>query len=257
MIVCFADAHNQGGVNNDDAAYQLGELIADVKPQYVVDLGDTYDLESLCVHTGPGGKYSGVDFKADCEAGNRFNDIVWSRVKRRKKRLPMRVWLEGNHEYRIKKFQEENPHLKHAVSYDCLNVEDHYDLCQYYDGNLPSVWIHPDRIAFAHFHASGSFGRPISGEHTAYTLIQKNLMSSVQGHVHKSDYATRTSIMGTEMFGISLPTFQHGNNIPAWIGPQAVKWNTGLVILKESGHSYVPEFVSMNELTRQYGSYSP
>lgn len=244
------DPHAIPGKHNKRAEW-LGALIADVKPDVVINLGDVADMPSLSSYDKGTKGFIGRNYKADCAAAVDFEDRLWSVVKRQKKRLPHRIKLHGNHEQRIAKAINASPELEGAISFDDLKESDYYDTVVPYSGNTPGT-ITVDGVTYAHFFVSGVMGRPIGGEHPAYSLITKEFVSCTAGHIHTMDFAQRTTVNGRKILGCVAGVFQDYD--ADWAGECNKLWWRGVVIKRgvEDG-VYDPEFVSMERLKKEYG----
>jgi len=247
----FGDAHAHPDYSNDRADY-LGSLISDVRPDVVIDIGDTADFPSLSSYDKGKRSFVGKSYAKDIEAHNEFQDRVWSRVRRGKRKLPRRVRLIGNHEQRIDRCLDLHPELDGTVGYRKLELERYYDTVVPYDGGTPGV-ICIDGILYAHYFVSGVMGRPISGEHHAYTLLARNYNSSTQGHSHLFDYSVRTTGEGERIQGLISGCFQDYD--APWAGQANKLWWRGCFIKRsvDSG-SYDLEAVSLSALKKEYGS---
>jgi hypothetical protein len=251
--VIIPDSHAHPDFNNDRAAL-AGKLIADVKPDVVVNIGDQWDMASLSSYDVGTKGFVGRSYQRDIIAGQDFSERLWKEVRGRKKKLPSRYFFVGNHEQRIFTAINSSPQLEgtdYGVSMSDLDLSSFYDEVVYYDGGTPGIKV-IDGIAYAHYFTSGVKGLPIGGEHQAYTLLAKNFMSSVQGHTHTSDFAQRTDATGKRLCGLVCGVFQDYHS--EWAGAANNKWWHGAVVLRgvEDGQ-FTPQFISMKELYHEYG----
>lgn len=247
LIIGDQHAHFQ---HHNKRADWLGELIADVKPDVVINIGDAADMPSLSGYDRGKKSFQGRTYKADIEAHLEFQDRVWGRVKRRKKSLPRRVFCIGNHEYRITRAIDLQPELEGAIGLGDLRLSDYYDEVVDYEGNTPGL-IEIDGVTYAHYFIGGIAGRPLSGAHPADTLITKKLSSATCGHTHLADWSTQIDLRGRRVMGCFVGCFQdyHAD----WAGVVNGLWWRGIVIKRgvEAG-SYDPSFVSLERLRQEY-----
>jgi hypothetical protein len=230
----------------------LAKLIKDVRPDVVINMGDQWDMASLSSFDKGKKSFQGRNYRKDVEAGLEFSDRLWGPVKRSKKKLPRRIFLEGNHEERIRRAIETSPELDGAISYQDLDLRTHYgDDIVYYNGNTPGITT-VDGIHYAHFFVSGVMGRPIGGEHPAYQLLTKEFVSCTSGHVHVLDYCERTTVGGTKIHGLVAGVFQDYDS--GWAGEVNKLWWRGVVLKRhvEDG-GYDPQFISLESLRKEYG----
>lgn len=245
------DLHAHPDHNNDRALW-IGELIHELKPDVVIDLGDSADMPSLSDHDKGIKAFVGRQYGADIDAYLDAQDKIWERSRRSKKGLPRRVRLIGNHEERIDRFLNKVPELEGTVSYKDLDLERYYQEVVYYDGNTPGT-ITIDGVTYAHYFVSGVMGRGISGEHPGYTLITKQFSSCTQGHSHIFDYAIRTEQSGKKLHGLvagcAVDYKMH------WPGETQKLWTTGVAIKHGvEGGQYDLEWVSLDRLKLEYGT---
>ncbi len=245
------DQHAHPDFNNTRADY-LGALIAELKPDVLVNLGDAADMASLSSYDKGKRSFTGRTYRADIDSHLDFQERMWAPIRASKKRMPYSVVLEGNHEHRIEKALDLSPELVGTISFNDYDFKRHYDVIVRYDGATPGI-IDIDGINYAHYFVSGLMGRPIGGEHPAYSLIAKQLTSSVCGHSHLADYTIRTRPDGRKAMGLVAGVYQ--DYVSPWAGKHITNlWWSGLVILHnvENGQ-FDPEFVSMERLRNAYG----
>ena len=94
------DSHAHPGHDNERAIW-LGKLIKDIKPDVVINLGDAADMPSLSGYEKGLKSFHGRRYIDDINSHLDFQDKLWHTIKKTKKKLPYRVFLHGNHEYRI------------------------------------------------------------------------------------------------------------------------------------------------------------
>lgn len=244
------DCHATPGISNRRAEW-LGHLICDLKPTTVVFLGDCADMPSLCSYDKGKKSFQGRTYKADIDAHHDFQDRVWSTVRRAKRKLPKSVCLIGNHEQRIERAIETQPELEGVISYRDLGLENWYDTVVDYNGATPGC-IEIDGVSYSHYMVSGISGRPISGEHSAYSLLTKKFSSCVVGHSHILDFATRTrgsdgrkitGLVGGCYFEHDLKYAGEANNL---------YWR-GVHLLNVDHGAFDVEMISMDRIKKAYG----
>lgn len=247
--VIFTDAHAHPDHHNKRAEW-LGHFIADVKPDVVINGGDAADMPSLCSYDKGTKSFHNRSYKADINAHHDFQSRLWDTVKRYKKRLPMRVALIGNHEQRIERAISVQHELEGTIGYGDLELERYYDEVVHYTGSTPGT-INVDGICYAHYMVSGISGRPISGEHPAYSHLVKLHSSCVVGHSHLLDFAQRTRADGRKITGIVAGCFSDWFH--SFAGDGGRLWWRGAIILKgvEEGN-FDFESVSLERIKKEY-----
>lgn len=249
LIIPDPHAHYQ---HNNNRAVWLGELIRDIRPDIVINLGDTADLPSLASFDKGTRAAIGRSYSQDIAAASDFQDRLWSTVRKAKRKLPRRVTLIGNHEERIARAINAQPELEGTISYGDLELDHWYDTVVHYKGNTPGT-ICLDGVHYAHYFISGVYGRAISGEHPGYSLITKEFVSCTQGHTHVFDYCTRTDASGTKRIGLVAGCYFDYD--PDWAGECAKLYWRGVILCRNvSAGQYDIQQISIETLKKAYGS---
>ncbi len=244
------DQHSHPDYHNKRADW-LGELIADIKPDVVINIGDAADMASLSGYDKGKRSFHGRTYKKDIDSHLDFQERLWSRVRRRKKGMPRAVVLEGNHEHRIERALDMSPELVGTVSFEDLDFRRHYDDIVRYNGQTPGT-IKIDGIRYAHYFISGVMGRSIGGEHPAYSILTKQFSSGTCGHSHLFDLCVRTDGDGRKVMASHCGVYQDYE--ADWAGECNKPWTRG-VLIKRNVHDgcYDPEWVSIDALKKAYG----
>ena len=229
----------------------LGKLILDLKPDKVICLGDMGDLPSLCSYDKGTQGFEGRRYKDDVAAVLDAQDRLFAPLKKAKKRKPKLYMLEGNHEHRITRaISTDAAKLDGIISINDLQYKKYGWEFIPYRGATPGVVV-IDGIAYAHYHTSGIMGRAISGEHPAYSLLNKQHMSCTSGHLHTLDYAIRTDASGKDIQGLMAGVFC--DFFADFAGTANDMWWRGITIKRNViNGTYDPEFVSMDRLKKEY-----
>lgn len=251
-ILVVPDQHAHPNYHNDRADW-LGKFILDRKPEVVVNMGDTFDMPSLSSYDKGKASFHGASYEKDVDAGIEFLDRMWRPIRKAKRKRPYSVFLEGNHEHRLKKVLEYDPQLsgdRFGVSYKNYQLKDYHNEVVHYEGSTPGVFT-TEGISFAHYFISGLMGRPIGGEHHAASLLAKNYSSCVAAHSHGVDWAIRSGTSGKTIMGLVAGVYQDYD--APWAGATNRLWWSGVVYLRgvEQG-VYDPEFISLEALRREY-----
>jgi hypothetical protein len=244
------DTHATPGVSNRRAEW-IGRFINDVKPDRVIHLGDSADLSSLASYDKGKKSFQGRTYRADIDSHLDFNVRLWDTVKKAKKKLPHRIFLEGNHEERIRRAIELQSELEGTISSDDLRILDFYDEFIEYEGSTPGIRC-IDGVYYSHYAVSGVMGRPVSGEHPAYSLVSKQHVSYTVGHTHVLDYCIRTVPDGKKVQALVAGCcFEHN---PPWAGNVSRLYWRGIVLKRNVDQgSYDPQFISLDWLRKNYG----
>lgn len=245
------DPHAHPDFNNSRADL-VGRLILDLGPDVVVNLGDMWDMPSMASYDKGGKSFWGRTYKADINAGLDFDTRIWAPIRKAKRKKPHAVFIEGNHEFRLKRAINVQPELEGTVSFSDFDLKRNYNDIVEYQGNTPGV-INIDGVNYAHYFVSGVMGRPISGEHVAYSLLTKQFESCTCGHIHTTDFSVRTLPSGKKIMGLSAGSYLDYN--APWAGEINKLWWNGVVIkYNVEGGQYDPRWVSMEQLREVYGN---
>lgn len=228
----------------------LGKFTNDRRPSIIVDLGDHWDMESLSSFdkgkaSAEGNRYIN-DIDVGIDAMERFlNPLTYN---------PRKVFIRGNHEYRIIRAANSDPALVGTLGYEDLQLEEMgWEVCDYKDV------IDIEGIAFTHHFTAGRMDKPISGvdgASQARNILTKVHMSAVQGHSHVWGYAEDTLTTGKRIFAIVAGCFFEKEVSYASKSEQK-KWSRGVTLLHkvitENGVEWDVEKVSIDRMRAMYG----
>lgn len=217
----------------------------------VINLGDMFDMPSMSGYDKGKKSFQGRAFKKDIEAGLDFDERLWSPIKKAKKKRPRRVFIEGNHEQRLKRLLDMQPELEGTVGFGDFDLNRHYDNIVEYDGQTPGI-IEIDGITYCHFAVSGVMGRPVGGEHPAYSLLTKQFTSITCGHIHVFDHCVRSDISGRKINGLVAGVYQDYDS--DWAGEINKLWSRGVVVKRNVDKGqYDLQWISLKTLEKEYG----
>ncbi len=248
------DSHAHPDYGNERYDW-VGKLILDIKPDVFINIGDTADMASLSAYDKGKASFHGRNYEKDIEAHLDAQERLWGPISKAKKKKPYSVVLEGNHEHRIKKVLDYEPHLegvKYGISFKDLEFERYYSEVVEYDGGSPGV-ISVDGIDYAHYFVSGISGRALQSVHHGYALTVKRFNSSTCGHSHLFDYHVATDSSGGSRQGLVCGVYQ--DYVAPWAGvAQCNHWTSGVVIKRNvEGGRYDLQHISMEALRKEYG----
>lgn len=245
------DSHAHPDYNNDRADW-VGKLIVDLKPDVFVNLGDMWDLPSFSGYDKGKARFHGRAYRKDLDAGLEFDERLWAPARKAKKRMPFRVFLEGNHEERMKRALDQQPELEGTIGFKDFELGKNYDEIIEYQGQTPGI-INLDGIAYAHYFVSGVMGRGVGGEHAAYSLLTKQFQSATCGHIHTYDHCVRTDANGKRLNGLVAGVCQDYES--DWAGEVNKLWSRCVIIKRDvEDGDYDLEYVSLKRLQREYGN---
>lgn len=241
------DPHSKPGVSNERFEW-IGKLIADLKPDVVINLGDFADMESLCSYDKKKGIAENRKVKEDIESvidaqEKMFNPEV---CKLRDSGQTRFVLTLGNHENRIKRAVIDSPELEGFLSIDNLKYKEFgWEVYPYLD----RVII--DDIAYSHYFPSGVMNKAIGGENPASSVIKKQFMSCTMGHSHIRDFAEKTKADGNRIQGLVAGCFFDHEEDYAMVSNSL--WWRGVIIKRYVRDGmYEPEFLPIERLKQLY-----
>ena len=253
-VVVYSCAHASPDSKNDRFDW-LGDFLYDIRPDYVVDLGDGADMKSL--NSFDSRRPSAVvaqSYQRDIDCYIDSQERIRAKFRKNKRKRPSFFGFEGNHEHRIKTAVSHDPRLegeKYGISFKHLETNRFFDEYHEYQYSAPKIHSY-DGVDYAHYITSGNMSRAISGIHHAYALIQHRYNSAVVGHTHKRDLYFKDGAGSTGAIGLVAGCFKGKEE--SWAGQSNGDWWKGVVVLRSVENSYFePEFVSLKTLRRLYG----
>ena len=247
------DSHSHPDYSNERYDY-IGKLILDLKPDVLVNIGDTADMPSLSAYDKGKASFHGRNYEKDILSHLEAQDKMFSPIIKAKKKKPRCIILEGNHEHRIKRVIDYEPHLegvKYGISFKDLEFDRYYSDVVEYESGTPGV-ITVDQIDYAHFFVSGISGRPLQSVHHGFALTQKRFRSSTCGHSHLYDHYVAKDSSGMVRHGLVCGNYQDYS--APWAGKNLSNlWTQGVCIKRnvEDGN-YDLQFVSLDALRKEY-----
>lgn len=252
--VVLTCAHSDPSIPNDRFDW-LGEFLYDIRPDYVIDLGDGADLKSLnSFDTRYPQAIVAQNYESDINHYNDAMDRMRRKFRTMKKKRPAFFGFEGNHENRIKKAIANDPRLEGAtygISFSHLQTDVWFDEYHQYNNSAPAIFDY-DGVSYAHYIASGNYGTAMSGLHHAYGLVQKRHCSTTVGHSHKRSLFFKDDAHPHPTIGLVAGCFKGGEE--GWAGQSNMEWWKGVIVKRNVQNGYYePEFVSLGRLRDVYG----
>lgn len=244
MHIVILDTQVKPGVCTDHMEW-IGNYIVEKKPDVVMHIGDHWDMPSLSSYDKGKLVMEGRRYVDDIDAGKKAMERLLKPLEdynrtATEKYQPELHFCIGNHEMRIARAVDDNPHLK-----DKLDIAD------------TGVWnygwkVHPfleivniDGILYSHYFTSGVMGRPVS---SAAALLRERQASATMGHVQKWDMAVHPKTGNIAMFGGT--TYLHDE---AYLGPQGNSCKRQIIVKREvENGKYDPGFASLRYLEKAY-----
>jgi len=252
-VVVFSCGHSDPAVPNDRYSW-LGDFLYDLKPDYVVDLGDGADMRSLNTYdTRYPQAIVSQSYQADIEHYNDAMERMRWKFRHNKRKSPRYIGFEGNHENRIKKALATDPRLegdKYGISFSHLQTDHWFDDYHEYHNSAPAL-VEYDGIIYGHYVASGNYGAAMATKNHGGSLVEKLACSVTVGHTHKFDYHYKGEAR-KPIHGLVVGCFKGADE--TWAGQANLDWRKGVVIKREvQNGDYNIEWVSMESLRKEYG----
>lgn len=222
---------------------------------YIVHIGDHWDLPSLGNHDAPGSiETVGRNVLEDIEAGNEayrlLNDPIQAEIDRRvrlhiKRWNPKRYHIFGNHEHRLTRFVNNDPKFDGLLTLDSLITPPGWERVPF----LKIVTI--EGIKFCHYFPNPLSGRPIGG--TITNRLAHIGGSFVQGHQQGFLYGSK-QYPDKVAHGMVCGRFYSHHESYRPTDVQNAEWN-GIVVLNETRNNgdYDLMTLSYGYLQRKYG----
>jgi hypothetical protein len=215
-----------------------GKYIAEKRPDYIVHLGDHWDMPSLSSYDKGKRSFEGRRYQEDVKAGNHALQLLTREYRGISGYAPEEHFLDGNHEWRIVRATENQAELEGTIGLHHLDR---------------SGWtVHPflsvlmlEGIKFSHYFTSGLYGRPVS---SAAVLLRTAAGSAVMGHTQKVDMAIHEKNGAIALMAGTF--YQHNED---YLGPQGNACRRQLVMLNECRDGiFDPMFVSLGYLRGRF-----
>lgn len=240
--IIIPDTQQKKGVPNVHMEW-IGRFIAD---EYdgadltVIHLGDHWDMPSLSSYDKGKKAMEGRRYLQDIEAGNEAFALLHNGFDN----VPCRrVFLMGNHEYRIVRAAESDAHLDGIVTLADLDL-------QYWEVHDFLEPVNIDGVTYAHYFANPMTGRPYGGQ-SMDTRLKSVGYSFTMGHQQGLKVGMRDLTNGRRQRGLVAGScYLHDED---YLGPQGNNvWRGILVKHQVAGGNYDLMEVSLDYLARRY-----
>lgn len=243
----IGDAHSHPEVSNERFTW-LANLISEIKPDVVVDIGDSADMASLF---GADKNNLQVEFEQrrykddiDCYLDSR------SRLAKMKAK-PRLVKCLGNHEYRVEKWLRSQPKLRGFIG--MKDFQDHR-FGWHVEPFLRPIQV--DGVLYVHYWCSPGSERPIGGQIRNLLAKKPGSHSKIWGHTHRFEFAEVADggPNGRKITAINCGMFADPRDkAHEWAGENIHDWRSG-ILTHEVSRGQISGFrwYSMEEIQRDY-----
>lgn len=190
-VLVIGDAHvNPEQMHNGelDRFAALGKKIVADQPDYVIIIGDFLSMDCLSAwDKNKRAKMEGMRYHLEVEAGNKALDLLMAPIqewaKRTKKKMPVFIYVEGNHEDRLTRYLETDPTFLGTVS---IPKDLHLDKRKVQWVPYKDVF-YVNGVGFTHIPIGGA-GRAIGNPAVCQKALKLFAHSVVFGHTHTLDH---------------------------------------------------------------------
>ena len=239
--IIIPDSHAEPTHNNDRFEW-LGHFIYRVRPDVVIDIGDSASMDSLCTYDKGKTGYDASRYVHDINAYTDAMEKLWWPYKRHKKKLPRREKRRGNHEDRINTAVSYAGVMQGTFSIDDLQEKDFNDnIHEYLDAGEPI-----DGVTYNHTCPSPIMAKPINSVNLARAIIKQEHKSYTVGHTHTRDFHEERGIQSLVVgcYFDQHHSFARSANENYW---------RGIVVCRNvEGGRYDHQWVSLEEIKRLF-----
>jgi hypothetical protein len=230
-ILTWGCAHDSPNIPDKSRFKHLGMLAAELRPDAIVDLGDSADIDSLSTHAIPGSMDDRAkpafltEIASLTDAYGEFNETAPSADD-----IP-RYHLDGNHCYRADRFENINPTTEGVYTLPLRQVFARYG----FSTKKYREWLFIEGVGFIHSPIN-NMGREIGGVNANQTVARETTFSVVWSHTHKREVINRPK------FGIGnqITVFNTGSMMPQGY----IKQYAGLAM---TGWTYGPSELTLRD----------
>lgn len=232
----------------------IGQYIVRKRPDVIILGGDHADMPSLSSYDVGTKRAEGQRVHEDIEAAIEGMNLLLAplRALQAQQRAageevynPRMILTVGNHEDRINRHVNANPHLAGFLSIDNLKYEEAgWEVIPF----LTPITV--DGIAYCHYFTNNMTGKPLGG--SALNMLKTIGTSFTQGHKQTLDVATRfLPTDGKQQWGIIAGAcYTHEEHYKGVQGNH--HWRGVIVKHNVQDGSYDPLFVSLDWLKKEY-----
>lgn len=239
MHLVIPDVQAKPGVKLDHLRW-VGRFIREKRPDVIVQIGDFADMAALSVYDRNTIRGENQRVKRDLRVADEAMHALVDEFVSDDYRPEMHLTM-GNHEHRLTRFVDENPHWEEIVGPHMLDY-----------GKFG--WkVHPflkpveiDGVRYVHYFISGGKGNAVT---SAPALLRLQKKSAIMGHNQKTDVAFHPV---THQWAIFCGCcYMHDE---PYLGPQGNDVRRQILVLHEVEEGkFDPMFVSLRFLEKAYG----
>jgi hypothetical protein len=204
-VFLWGCAHDAPNLPDKSRFKHAGLMAAELRPDFIVDLGDSLDLDSLSHHAPLGSlddrqrPFFTAEVESLTEAYAAFHEAAPSPEE-----VP-RYHLHGNHENRAWRHEQNNPASQgvFTTQVDQVFARMGWTVKAYRE------WLFIEGVGFTHCPVNMA-GREYAGKTAENTLLNESTFSVVWSHTHKMQLAHRPKVG----IGNAIQSFNSGSFMP-------------------------------------------
>ena len=236
----------------------LGRMVADRKPDVLVDIGDSADMASLFGYEygAKGPMFEGHRYWRDVDAYIDAQERLFGAMGAYRPKVLIKT--QGNHEERITRMLVHEPRFIGVVGlHNLAEREFGWDVYPYGEP------VNLDGVLYCHAFLDPDMGRPIAGVMATRQMILKlpGSASRVQGHSHRYQmFELADESGGPEPQGRKITAIHGGcyfdlaSNAHRWAGRSVNKWRSGILELwLDEGQIHDFQWTGYDQVRALYG----
>lgn len=248
-VFVFGCAHDSPSIPDKSRFRHAGRLAAELDPDFIVDLGDSLDLDSLSMHSPLGSvddrQRPGflTEIASLEEAYGEFHDTAPSPD------VVPRYHLKGNHCNRADRFEANNPTTEGVYTLPLAQVFARYGWTE----RQYREWLFIEGVGFIHVPINAS-GKEYGGKTAENQVLNETTFSVVWSHIHRAHFARRAKIgVGNGLQSYNTGTFMPQGLIKQYAGLAQTGWSYGVSELTlRDGQIESARYWSTRELFERY-----
>ena len=178
-VLVIGDSHDSPKIPKNRFLW-IGKHIRKIKPQYVVQIGDFLSLDSCCWHIDNATMQARKNKGTFIEDINSFDDALYELNKGIGKTKTIKHVTLGNHEFRLWKWEDNNPEYYNMGKNKLLKTLKKYG----WTTSGYGVFYFIEGVGFTHV-PFNIMGREFGGVNVERNIGQNSLFDIVFGHTHK------------------------------------------------------------------------
>lgn len=223
-VMTWGCAHDAPNLPDKSRFKHAGMLASELMPDFIVDLGDSADFDSLSTHASPGSKDDRAkpafltEISSLTDAYGEFNETAPSPDD-----VP-RYHLDGNHCYRADRFEALHPESEGVYTLPIQQVFARYGFTH----KKYREWLFLEGVGFTHV-PTNMAGKEYGGKTAENLVMNETTFSVVWSHIHRQHFARRAKIgIGNGIQSFNTGTFMPMGLIKQYAGLAQTGWTYGI-----------------------------